>query len=115
MGKNNSKTAYQLVKDLTTVKQEKLTTVQDCSGKCLTEEREILNQLTEHCTKLYNHKANGGSSEDDHHILRIEVEVAVQLLNKGKSAGVDIMPADLVQAGERGCNDRSHDKFSFFS
>ena len=37
--KNNSKRAYQLVKDLTTVKQGKATTVQDRSGKCLTEER----------------------------------------------------------------------------
>ena len=37
--KNNSKKAYQLVKDLTTVKQGKATTVQDRSGKCLTEER----------------------------------------------------------------------------
>ena len=36
--KKNSKRAYQLVKDLTTVKQGKTTTVQDCSGKCLTEE-----------------------------------------------------------------------------
>ena len=36
--KNNSKRAYQLVKDLTTVKQGKATTVQDRSGKCLTEE-----------------------------------------------------------------------------
>ena len=35
--KNNSKRAYQLVKDLTTVKQGKATTVQDRSGKCLTE------------------------------------------------------------------------------
>ena len=41
--KNNSKRAYQLVKDLTTVKQGKVTTVQDCSGKCLTEEQQILN------------------------------------------------------------------------
>ena len=41
--KNNSKRAHQLVKDLTTVKQEKMTTVQDLSGKCLTEERQILN------------------------------------------------------------------------
>ena len=32
--KNNSKTAYQLVKDLTTVKRGKATTVQDRSGKC---------------------------------------------------------------------------------
>ena len=40
--KNNGKRAYQLVKDLTTVKQGKATTVQDRSGKCLTEERQIL-------------------------------------------------------------------------
>ena len=33
--KNNSKTAYQLVKDLTIVKQGKASTVQDRSGKCL--------------------------------------------------------------------------------
>ena len=32
---NNSKRAYQLVKDLTTVKQGKATTVQDRSGKML--------------------------------------------------------------------------------
>ena len=37
--KNNSKRAYQLVKDFTTVKQGKSTTVQDRSGKFLTEER----------------------------------------------------------------------------
>ncbi len=40
--RNNSKRAYQLVKDLTTVKQGKVTTVQDRSGKWLSEEREIL-------------------------------------------------------------------------
>ena len=52
--KNNSKRAYQLVKDLTTVKQGKVTTVQDRSGKCLTEERQILNRWTEYCSELYN-------------------------------------------------------------
>ncbi len=35
--KNNSKRAYHLVKDLTTLKQGKATTVQDRSEKCLTE------------------------------------------------------------------------------
>ena len=54
--KNNSKRAYQLVKDLTTVKQGKATTVQDRSGKCLTEERQILNRWTKYCSELYNHK-----------------------------------------------------------
>ena len=55
--KNNSKRAYQLVKDLTTVKQRKATTVQDRSGKCLTEEGQILNRWTEYCSEPYNHKA----------------------------------------------------------
>ena len=37
--------AYHLVKDLTTVKQGKAatSTIQDRSGKCCTEEQEILN------------------------------------------------------------------------
>ena len=43
--KNNSKKKrkYQLVKDLTTEKHGKSTTIQDKSGKCLTEENEIIN------------------------------------------------------------------------
>ena len=79
--KNNSKRANHLVKDLTTVKQGKATTVQDHSGKCLTEKRQILNRWTEYCTELYNHKTNGDPSvlnctqtdtEDDHPIVRKE-------------------------------------------
>ena len=65
-----------------------------------------MNRWTDYCSKLYNHKANGDPSilnrtqtdtEDDH--LRREVEAAVQSLKKGKSAGVDNIPAELVQAG----------------
>ena len=55
---NNSNRAHRLVKDLTTVKQGKANTVQDRSGKCLTEEREILNRWIQYCTELYNHKPN---------------------------------------------------------
>ena len=97
-----------MVKDLTTVKQGKATTVQAHSGKCLTEERQILNRWTEYCSELYNYKANGDPSilncpqtdtKDDHLILRKEVEAAVQSLKKGKSAKVDNIPAELVQAG----------------
>ena len=46
--KNNSKRVYQLVKDLTTVKQGKATNVQDRSGKCPSEERQILNRWIEY-------------------------------------------------------------------
>ena len=38
-------------------------------------------------------------TEDDHPILHKEVEAAVQSLKKGKSAGVDNIQAELVQAG----------------
>ena len=88
--KNNCKRAYQLVKDLTTVKQADATTVQDRSGKCLKE----LNRWTEHCSELYNHMANRDPSvlncpqtdtEDDHPILRKEVEAAVQSLKYSKT------------------------------
>ena len=41
--KNNSKKAYQLVKDLTTEKQGKSTTIQ---RGCVSEENEILNRWT---------------------------------------------------------------------
>ena len=51
-----------MVKDLTTVKQGKATTVQDRSGKCLTEERQILNRWTKYCSELCNHKASGDPS-----------------------------------------------------
>ena len=96
------------MKDLTTVKQGKATTIQNCSEKCLTEEREILNRWTEYCTELYNHKANGDplvlncpqtDTEDDHSILRKDVEAAVQSLNTGKSVGVGNIPAELVKTG----------------
>ena len=104
--KNNSKRDYQLVQDVTTVKQGKATTVQDRSGKRLTEEHQILNRWTKYCIELYNHNVNGDLSEvncpqtdteDDHPILRREVEAAVQSLKKGKSAGVDNIPPELVQ------------------
>ena len=57
---------------------------------------------------MYSHKVSGDpsvqncpqtDSEDNHSILCKEVEAAVQLLKKGKSAGIDNIPAELVQAG----------------
>ena len=56
---NNNKKAYQLLKDLTTEKQGKSTTIQDKSGNCLLEENEILNSWTEYCLDLYNCETDG--------------------------------------------------------
>ena len=108
LGKNNSKKAYQLVKDLTSSKQGRSTTIQDKNRKCLTEDKDILNRWTEYCSELYNHKAKGDpevlkhppvTNIDSHPILWEEVEAAVKSLKPGKSAGVDNIPAELLQAG----------------
>ena len=56
--KTNSNRACQFVKDLTTVLKGKATTIQDRSGKYLTEEQEILSRWTEYCSELYSLKAN---------------------------------------------------------
>ena len=78
MRKNNSNRECQLVKDLTTVKHRKVIAVEDRSGKCTTEEREILNRWIVYCSDLYNNKANGAPSvlncpqtdtKDDHPIF----------------------------------------------
>ena len=108
LGKNNSKKAYQLVKDLTSSKQGRTTTIQDKNGKRLTEDMDILNRWTEYCSELYNHKAKGDpevlkhppvANTDNYPILREEVEAAVKSLKPGKSAGVDNSRAELLQAG----------------
>ena len=106
--RNNSKKAYQIVKDLTSTKKGRTTTIQDKDGDCLTEERDILKRWTEYCSDLYNHNAAGdpevlnvppASNNDNYPILRDEVITAVKSLKKGKSAGVDNIPGELVQAG----------------
>ena len=106
--KNNSKKAYQLVKDLTSDKQGHTTTIQDKDGNSLTEHQDIMNRWTEYCSELYNHRAEGdpkvlnvppATNTESHPILREEVEAAVKALKKGKSPGVDNIPAELVQAG----------------
>ena len=108
LGKNNNKKAYQLVKDLTSSKQGRTTTIQDKNGKRLTEDRDILNRWTEYCSELYNHKVKGDpevlkhppvTNIDSHPILREEVEAAVKSLKPGKSAGVGNIPPELLQAG----------------
>ena len=62
LNKNYSKRAYHLVKDLTSEKQGRSSTIQDKSGKCLTEEKEILRRWTEYCSELYNPESCGDNA-----------------------------------------------------
>ena len=89
---NNTKIAYQIVKELTNTKQRRVSVIQDKVGKCLTEEHEVLTCFTEYCSDLYNHESNGdttiingpyGTNDDKCPILREEVEAAVTCLKVG--------------------------------
>ena len=62
----------------------------------------------EYCSDLYNYETERDPivldcpqvpAEEHHPILREEVEATVKVLKMGKSAGVDNIPAELVQAG----------------
>jgi len=105
---NNTKQAFQLVKDLTRQKQSTATTIKDKNGNNLTEETDILNRWTEYCSELYNYQSKGDTSiltnqestnDDNFPILREEVENAIKSLKTGKSAGNDNIPAELLKSG----------------
>ena len=99
------------MKDLTTVKQGKVTAVQDHSGKCLAEEQQILNQWTEYCSGLCNHQANGDPSvldcpqtdtEDDHPILRSTI------IEEREVSWSQQHPSRTDGSRWKGCHHRSH-------
>ena len=103
---------------MTTVKQGKVTTVQDRSGKCLTEERQILNRWTKYCSELYNCKANGDPSvlncpqtdtEDDHPILRKKNGGCSKITEEREVGWSRQHPSRTGPSRWRGCNHRSHD------
>ena len=105
---NNTKKAYQTVKVLTNTKQRRVSVIQDKTGKCLTEEHEVLTRFTEYCSDLNNHENNGDTmilnspydiNDDKSPILREEVEAAVKYLKGGKSPGDDNIPAELIKNG----------------
>jgi sorting nexin-29 len=114
---NNTKKAFQVVKNLTRSKQSRPSTILDKNGKCLTESKDILNRWTEYTADLYSHCAKGdmeklntppATDTDSFPILREEVEEAVRSLKKGKSAGIDNIPGELVQAGGEAMIDTLH-------
>ena len=96
------------MKDLTSSKQRGSSVIQDKKGECLTEENDVLRRWTEYCAELYNYKTTGdqdftntheSTDTDSDDILRDEVEAAIRDLKKDKSAGVDNIPGELIQAG----------------
>ena len=97
-----------MILDRTSTKQERTITIQDNGGTYLTENGNILKKRTDYCSELCNYRATGDSevlnvppatNNANHPILRKEAEAAVKSLKKGKSAGMDNIPAELLQQG----------------
>ena len=63
LNKNNSKQeSISAGEVLTSEKQGRSSTIQDKSGKCLTEGNEILSRRTEYCSELYNYESCGDNA-----------------------------------------------------
>ena len=105
LNKTNSKRAYQLVKDLASEKQGRYSAYQDKSGKCLTEEKEILSRWPEYCSKLFNYESCVDCSqppeEDLQPILREEVEITVASLKRGSLPELIIYQLNLFKLAGR--------------
>ena len=98
--KNNSKKAYQLVKDLTTEKQGKSKPYKTSRGSVSQRRMKSFTGGQSTAQTFTTIRLRGTKSidtdEEHHPILREEVEAAVKVLKVGMSAGVDNMPAELV-------------------
>ncbi|MEW8487448.1 MAG: hypothetical protein AB2705_19895 [Candidatus Thiodiazotropha sp.] len=105
LNKNNTKKAYQLVKDLTSENHS----IQNKSGKFITEEQEIFNRWAEYCSELYNYERYGDYTVLDRTqhaetdllpVLCEEVEIAVAVLKNGRPTKLIIYQQTLFkQAG----------------
>ena len=87
------------MKDLTSEKQGRSSTIQDKSGKCLTEEKEILSRWIEYCSELYSHEHCGDNEVLDCSQPPEEDLHCSSITEKGEVCGVDNIPAKLVHAG----------------
>ena len=108
INKNNSKRAFEIVNNLTKKILQKNSSIQEKDGKILTEEKAISNIWIQYCSDLYNHQSNGDpnilncprtNEGVDFPVLREEVEAAVKSLKRGKAAGIDNIPSELIKAG----------------
>ena len=98
------------VKPFTKTQQHKPAVIEDGSGNILMESTAVLNQWTEYYSGLFNYELHPDTSllqsnqvptQDAEilHVLREEVEEAVQSLKAGESPGVDNIPSELLKNG----------------
>ena len=108
---NNTKVAYQVVKEIMGNKSARVSVIENKQGKLLTDKKAIQERWTEYVQELYTYpittddniltQLNTGNSneEEEPDILKTEIEQAIKELKVGKSAGCDNIPAELIKNG----------------
>ena len=109
--RNNSKKAYEVVKQLTFCsKHNRTSCIEDQGGKLLTKGSEIAERWKNYCSELYNHaavvdrdilKEDVKTKEEDEEleILESEVRKAIKQLKEQKAPGADNISAELITNG----------------
>ena len=100
--RNDSKTAYRVVKELTNEKSKRVSVIEDACGELLTKTSKIQARWAEYVKELYNfqistddsiietlEEESSGHLEEEPVILRSEVVEAVRNLRSGKAACLD--------------------------
>ena len=108
--KNNSKKAYDTVKNLTKPMQSKVTTIKNKEGETLVDKNKILQRWTEYCSELYNYELNGDervldvpksqSEDSENFILKSEIEEAIKMLKKESHLELTTYPVNLYKQVE---------------
>ena len=113
---NNTKVAYDTVKELTHKKSNQTTCIEDANGTLLSEKPAIIKRWHEYCLQLYNYHyqltaeqgilqelkdlhVEADQEEEDPDILESEVESALKSLKLGKAPGIDNIPVELLTNG----------------
>ena len=110
---NNTRLAFDVVKQLTNEKTARTATIKDTQGNLFAETKKVQEGWTEYIRELYNHPITtdntalsalaegvlGPEDTGEPDFLRSEIEMPVKKPKNGKAAGFDNIPAELLKNG----------------
>ena len=107
MNGNNTRHAYNIVRNLNRKQTSKQSVINDKNGNPISEDSEVAERWKEYCRELYNTDLGGDERvtqhpeyfniEDEPPILEAEVRHAIQRLPSNKSPGGDNIPGEIIK------------------
>lgn len=119
--RNDTKVAYETVRELTNQKSGKTSVIEDANGNFQTDSGKIQERWTEYITDLYNYPIQTDNNvletldqgiqlteESEPDILPSEIVEAMRKLKKVKAAGFDNVSSDLLKTESDATMDSLH-------